>query len=251
MPTRSAPTRRPDAPLRPRRRRRRRRRTKTNRSGASRPRRAVRAIQGRACRAEPACRTTRELRLGTRGSQLALWQANTVAARIADAGGPPCQHRRSSRPPAIGCRTRRSPRSAASGCSSRRSKTRCSTARSTSRCTAARTCRRSCPTGWRSPACCRAKIRATRWCCRRRERDVPRSSHDRRARRGARPDAVDRHRQRPPHRAADAAVPGRAIRADPRQPRHPAAQARRRRATMRWCWPRPDCAGSGSRRGSR
>jgi hydroxymethylbilane synthase len=30
-----------------------------------------------------------ELRLGTRGSQLALWQANTVAARIAASGGPP------------------------------------------------------------------------------------------------------------------------------------------------------------------
>jgi hydroxymethylbilane synthase len=30
------------------------------------------------------------LRLGTRGSQLALWQANTVAAAIAAAGGPPC-----------------------------------------------------------------------------------------------------------------------------------------------------------------
>ena len=32
-----------------------------------------------------------ELRLGTRGSQLALWQANAVAARIAEAGGPPCR----------------------------------------------------------------------------------------------------------------------------------------------------------------
>jgi len=32
-----------------------------------------------------------ELRLGTRGSPLALWQANTVAARIAAAGGPPCR----------------------------------------------------------------------------------------------------------------------------------------------------------------
>jgi hydroxymethylbilane synthase len=32
-----------------------------------------------------------QLRLGTRGSQLALWQANTVAARIAAAGGPPCR----------------------------------------------------------------------------------------------------------------------------------------------------------------
>jgi len=31
------------------------------------------------------------LRLGTRGSQLALWQANTVAQRIAAAGGPPCE----------------------------------------------------------------------------------------------------------------------------------------------------------------
>jgi len=31
------------------------------------------------------------VRLGTRGSQLALWQANTVAARIAAAGGPPCE----------------------------------------------------------------------------------------------------------------------------------------------------------------
>ena len=32
-----------------------------------------------------------ELRLGTRGSQLALWQANAVAARIAAAGGPACR----------------------------------------------------------------------------------------------------------------------------------------------------------------
>jgi hydroxymethylbilane synthase len=32
-----------------------------------------------------------ELRLGTRGSQLALWQANAVAARIAARGGPPCR----------------------------------------------------------------------------------------------------------------------------------------------------------------
>jgi len=32
-----------------------------------------------------------ELRLGTRGSQLALWQAHTVAERIAAAGGPPCR----------------------------------------------------------------------------------------------------------------------------------------------------------------
>jgi hydroxymethylbilane synthase len=35
--------------------------------------------------------TGQELRLGTRGSQLALWQANTVAARIAATGGPSCR----------------------------------------------------------------------------------------------------------------------------------------------------------------
>ena len=32
-----------------------------------------------------------ELRLGTRGSQLALWQAHAVQSRIAEAGGPPCR----------------------------------------------------------------------------------------------------------------------------------------------------------------
>jgi hydroxymethylbilane synthase len=34
---------------------------------------------------------THELRLGTRGSALALWQAHTVAAGIAALGGPPCR----------------------------------------------------------------------------------------------------------------------------------------------------------------
>ena len=33
----------------------------------------------------------RALRLGTRGSQLALWQANAVADRIVRAGGPACE----------------------------------------------------------------------------------------------------------------------------------------------------------------
>ena len=32
-----------------------------------------------------------EIRLGTRGSQLALWQARTVAARITETGGPTCR----------------------------------------------------------------------------------------------------------------------------------------------------------------
>jgi len=31
------------------------------------------------------------LRLGTRGSQLALWQARAVASRIAERGGPACE----------------------------------------------------------------------------------------------------------------------------------------------------------------
>ena len=44
---------------------------------------------GTAGRAEAVPPTT-AFRLGTRGSQLALWQANAVAARIADSGGPPC-----------------------------------------------------------------------------------------------------------------------------------------------------------------
>ncbi|HYM24236.1 MAG TPA: hydroxymethylbilane synthase, partial [Vicinamibacterales bacterium] len=33
----------------------------------------------------------RELRLGTRGSQLALWQANTVKRRVEETGGPSCR----------------------------------------------------------------------------------------------------------------------------------------------------------------
>src|SRR5215475_13774233 len=34
-------------------------------------------------------RAPREVRIGTRGSQLALWQANTVAARLVESGAPP------------------------------------------------------------------------------------------------------------------------------------------------------------------
>src|SRR5580704_19671920 len=35
--------------------------------------------------------TRPELRLGTRGSQLALWQARAAVARIVESGGPPCR----------------------------------------------------------------------------------------------------------------------------------------------------------------
>ena len=66
----------------------------------------------------------RALRIGTRGSPLALWQATAVAALI-EGDGRAVGNRRSSRPPAIGCRRRRCRRSAASGCSSRKSRTRC------------------------------------------------------------------------------------------------------------------------------
>jgi hydroxymethylbilane synthase len=34
---------------------------------------------------------TQTLRIGTRGSQLALWQARTVASRVTESGGPPCE----------------------------------------------------------------------------------------------------------------------------------------------------------------
>src|SRR6516162_5352648 len=34
-------------------------------------------------------RAPREVRIGTRGSQLARWQANTVAARLTESGAPP------------------------------------------------------------------------------------------------------------------------------------------------------------------
>src|SRR5262245_30946541 len=55
-------------------------------SGARSSRSRVRRAAARGSRVAPS-----ELRLGTRGSQLALWQANTVAARIAAEGGPPCR----------------------------------------------------------------------------------------------------------------------------------------------------------------
>ena len=57
---------------------------------------------------------SRHLRIGTRGSQLALWQARTVAARIAAAGGPACTSSSPSRRPATACRRRRCRKLAAS-----------------------------------------------------------------------------------------------------------------------------------------
>src|SRR5262245_25312959 len=55
-------------------------------AGASNP-----SLPRRAVRAESVGSAANELRIGTRGSQLALWQARTVADRIAQSGGPPCR----------------------------------------------------------------------------------------------------------------------------------------------------------------
>ena len=61
----------------------------TQRRASGRPRATVPARQN--ARTALTWRTRPELRLGTRGSQLALWQARAVAAPIAERGGPPCR----------------------------------------------------------------------------------------------------------------------------------------------------------------
>ncbi len=63
------------------------------------------------------------LRIGTRGSPLALWQAHAVAALLERARTARARSASSGRR-AIACRTRRSRKPAARGCSSRRSRTR-------------------------------------------------------------------------------------------------------------------------------
>ena len=107
----------------------------------------------------------RELRLGTRGSQLALWQANTVAARIAEAGRTACRLvtiKTSGRPPAgraaLGGRRQTAVRQGDRG---RAAPERDRPGRPQQQGHAGRSCR----TAWRSRRCCRGKIRATRWCC--------------------------------------------------------------------------------------
>ena len=106
-----------------------------------------------------------ELRLGTRGSQLALWQANTVAARIAAAGGPACrivviktdgdrlQERPLSEIGGKGLFVKEIEDALLGGA--------IDLAVHSSKDMSAVL-----PEGLRSPACCRAKIRSTRWCCR-------------------------------------------------------------------------------------
>ena len=113
------------------------------------------------------------LRIGTRGSPLALWQARAVAALLEARGRPSeiCVIK------TAGDRLQDAPLSEAGGKGlfvkeiedallARR--------RSTSPSTARRTCRWRCPTGSASRRCCRARIRATRWCCRRGRRGARR-----------------------------------------------------------------------------
>ena len=104
-----------------------------------------------------------KLRIGTRGSALALWQARTVAALI-EASGAGVE--------LVVIRTAgdrlqqaRSPKLAASACSSRKSRTRSSPKTSTSRCTARKTCPPCSRPDWTSARCCRAKTRVMQSCC--------------------------------------------------------------------------------------
>ena len=125
--TRRASTRRRSRAVRPRRDGRERSSDgdgRRSRRASGRPRRAVPARQN--ARAALTWRTRPELRLGTRGSQLALWQAQRRCGAHRGRGGPPCRIVviKTSGDRAAGrgrCR-----KSAASGCSSRKSKTRCS-----------------------------------------------------------------------------------------------------------------------------
>ena len=94
------------------------------------------------------------IRLGTRGSALALAQARLVAERLGGRSGAGADHHLAA--------TAAAPRARTSRASSRRSRRRCSRARSTSPCTRPRTCRGSCPTGLRSWPCRSAPTRATR-----------------------------------------------------------------------------------------
>ena len=113
-----------------------------------RGRRAARSEATRACdRRERRPREAASLRIGSRGSRLALDPERVGARPAAGAAPRPARSRsRSSRPRATSCSTRRSPRSATRACSPRSSRRPCSTAAPTCRCTRPRTCPRRCPT---------------------------------------------------------------------------------------------------------
>ena len=129
-------------------------------------------------------RTVSTLRLGSRGSQLALFQARLVAERIRVGRRARVRDRRHQDVGRSPAGSARSPKSAASGCSSRKSKTRCSAATSISPCTAARTCRQCCPTDSTSAPCSSAKIPEMRSSCVRSDPyrwNAPGNTHGRRS----------------------------------------------------------------------
>ena len=165
------------------------------------------------------------LRIGTRGSALALWQAHTVATAARGAGASRAELVDHPHRPAIGCRT--APLSEIGGkrLFVKEIEDALLATRSTSRCTARRTCRLCCRTGSRSRRRCRARIRATSLV-------LPQGRRAETSRRRSRASAT-RPRSAP---AASGAVAqlrrpdsGRRLRADSRQRGHAAAQARRRR----------------------
>jgi hypothetical protein len=94
--------------------------------------------------------TPAPLRVGTRGSALALWQTEQVRARLTATGREPASGWRSA-PPVTWCSRCRSPRSAPARSSPRQIDDALLEGRSISRCTPSRTCRPSCPRGWSLP----------------------------------------------------------------------------------------------------
>ena len=142
-------------------------------------------------------RTT--LRIGTRGSRLALWQANTVAALLRSARRRSRDGRRSRRP-AIGRRSagagRRQQASVREGDRRRAARADESTSAVHSAKDMSAVAARK---GSRSPPCCRARIRATRSCCRSDAASGPSAVCG---------TASHRHRQRAPHaRSCGASCP--------------------------------------------
>ena len=141
------------------------------------------------------------LRLGTRGSQLALWQARTAAALVEQAGGPPCEIVviRTS-----GDRLQEAPLSEIGGKRLFVKEIEDALLRGEVD-FAVHSCKDMpavLPDGPRpSAACCRARTRATRWCCPAAHGRPPASVEALAA--AARPAAAHRHQQRAADGGAD------------------------------------------------
>ncbi len=192
--------------------------------------------------------SVKALRLGTRGSQLALWQARTAAALVEQAGGPPCEIVVIK---TSGDRLQEAPLSEIGGKRLFVKEIEDALLRGDVD-FAVHSCK-DMPAvlpdgpGDRRRAAARRPARRHGAARRRRgRRPASRSSRPRSARRR------DRHQQRAARlRELVAAVPRRDLRAHPGQPRHAAAEARRGRATTCSSWRPPGCAASGSPTGFR